>query len=363
MHGPAPGRRRPAAAVDRARRRRSDRASTTCSASRPCLSSPRSRPTPSASTREFAGTALERFTPLTFTALKTAVPAPDGAYGHELVVASAAGASTCCSTSASSPSSCTSCRAAGSSRTTKQSAKPRFGLARWRFADGRALLLTEAGHRAQGRACGWSTAIPRTQAPLAGLGPEADTVDAATLLTLLARAPDAAARVPPRPAHRRRARPAARQRDLPPGPAVAVRQHRQARRRRRRRGSSRPSSACIDEALAYERGRDDMSSSADRPAHVHHRDRRDLPRVRRRDPGGRVPPLHGRLLPHLPDRRQGPGRQHHLQVPRSSAVLTLGGAQIRPSSLTASRSSTSSATLVSMRARLKSSMSRPWTIS
>ena len=27
----------------------------------------------------------------------------------------------------------------------KQSAKPRGGLARWRFADGRALLLTEAG--------------------------------------------------------------------------------------------------------------------------------------------------------------------------------------------------------------------------
>ena len=29
--------------------------------------------------------------------------------------------------------------------------------------------------------------------------------------------------------------------------------------------------ACIDESLAYERSRDDMSSSADRPGSVHHR--------------------------------------------------------------------------------------------
>ena len=36
----------------------------------------------------------------------------------------------------------------------KQSAKPRFGQARWRFADGRALLLTEAGHASARRACG-----------------------------------------------------------------------------------------------------------------------------------------------------------------------------------------------------------------
>ena len=34
---------------------------------------------------------------------------------------------------------------------------------------------------------------------------------------------------------------------------------------------------CIDEGLAFERGLDEMSSSADRPAHVHHRDRRGVP--------------------------------------------------------------------------------------
>ena len=62
----------------------------------------------------------------------------------------------------------------------KQSAKPRFGQARWRFADGRALLLTEAG--TERKAGVWVVdGDPEEQAPLLGLGPEADTVDKATL--------------------------------------------------------------------------------------------------------------------------------------------------------------------------------------
>src|SRR5262249_18535681 len=35
-------------------------------------------------TEGYAGAPLARFQPITFTALKTAVPAPDGAYGHSL---------------------------------------------------------------------------------------------------------------------------------------------------------------------------------------------------------------------------------------------------------------------------------------
>ena len=35
-------------------------------------------------TEAYRGDALARFQPITFTALKTAVPAPDGAYGHPL---------------------------------------------------------------------------------------------------------------------------------------------------------------------------------------------------------------------------------------------------------------------------------------
>ena len=63
----------------------------------------------------------------------------------------------------------------------KQSAKPRFGQARWRFADGRALLLTEAG--TERKAGVWvvagdperagSAARPRTRTPT--------PLDAATL--------------------------------------------------------------------------------------------------------------------------------------------------------------------------------------
>jgi formamidopyrimidine-DNA glycosylase len=34
---------------------------------------------------------------------------------------------------------------------------------------------------------------------------------------------------------------------------------------------------CLDESLAYERGRDDMSSSADRPGSVHHREGETCP--------------------------------------------------------------------------------------
>src|SRR5690606_26236014 len=40
----------------------------------------------------------------------------------------------------------------------------------------------------------------------------------------------------------------------------------------------------------------------------------------------RVRPLHDRLLPHLPDRRAGPGRQHHLEVPQVAAVPAAGSA-------------------------------------
>ena len=66
----------------------------------------------------------------------------------------------------------------------KQAAKPRFGQARWRFADGRALLLTEAG--TERKAGVWVVdGDPEEQAPLLGLGPEADTIDQATLAQLL----------------------------------------------------------------------------------------------------------------------------------------------------------------------------------
>ena len=77
----------------------------------------------------------------------------------------------------------------------KQSLKPRGGMARWRFDDGRALLLTEAG--TERKAGVWAVdGDPESQPPLDDLGPEADQIDDDALLELLRRQPDAAPRVP-----------------------------------------------------------------------------------------------------------------------------------------------------------------------
>ena len=146
--------------------------------------------------------------------------------------------------------------------------------------------------------------------------------------------------------------------------------------------------ACIDDALAHERTLDVMSKSADRPGAVHRRKGAECPVCGDVDSGRRVLGVRGRLLPDLSDRRQDPGRQHDVQVPEVTTACQLTGsvnspdlscgsvapatgsqgsspgvrAQIRSSWRTAVRSSSNSATEASMRAREKSSMSRPWTI-
>ncbi len=59
----------------------------------------------------------------------------------------------------------------------KQAAKPRGGIARWTFADGRALLLTEPG--TERKAGVWVVSGDlEAQPPIEGLGPDADTLDA-----------------------------------------------------------------------------------------------------------------------------------------------------------------------------------------
>ena len=132
---------------------------------------------------DFGGVVLERFVPLTFTALKTAAPPPDAAYGHALdgigrrgkyllprfgpvtfVIHLMQGGRLLLDT--------------------KQSMKPRFGQARWKFADGRAWLLTEAG--TEHRAGVWVVeGEPEGQSPLSGLGPDATTLDPGQLFKLL----------------------------------------------------------------------------------------------------------------------------------------------------------------------------------
>src|SRR5690606_6123855 len=131
----------------------------------------------------FAGATLERFQPLAFTVLKTAVPAPDTAHGHELVFVGRRGKHLLLDFGV--VTFVVHLMQGGRLRVDeKQAAKPRGGQARWRFTDGRALLLTEAG--TERKAGVWVVAgDPESQPPLDGLGPDADTVDAATLRRLL----------------------------------------------------------------------------------------------------------------------------------------------------------------------------------
>jgi formamidopyrimidine-DNA glycosylase len=92
----------------------------------------------------FAGAALERFTPITFTALKTYRPDPKDAVGHGLVFVGRRGKHLLLDFGVLTF--VVHLMQGGRLRVDeKQSAKPRGGVARWRFDDGRALLLTEPG--------------------------------------------------------------------------------------------------------------------------------------------------------------------------------------------------------------------------
>ena len=201
----------------------------------------------------------------------------------------------------------------------KQSPKPRGGQARWRVRRRPGAAAHRGRHRAQGRR------VVRAAGDRADAGRRSSA--SAPRPIERRRRPTLAARFAEHPmrlhgflrdqhciaGHRA----PAGQRGLPPGQALAVRQ-------RRRSSGSTSAERLVDghprrastRALAFERSRDDMSSSADRPGRRPPPRRRALPGLRRHDPRGRVPQLHGRLLPHLPDRRQGPGRQHHQQVPQ-----------------------------------------------
>ena len=150
----------------------------------------------------------------------------------------------------------------------KQSRKPRNGLIRFRFADGRALLLTEPG--TERKAGVWAlTGDPLHQPPLEGLGPEADEVGAEEFADL--------ARAHPMRLHgllrdqsvvaglgRRLANEVCWHACLSPfAPSAKL----------GREGAERVVAAirtAVTEGLAVERERTSMSASADRPGAVHH---------------------------------------------------------------------------------------------
>ena len=219
-------------------------------------------------TEQFAGHQLIKFQPFTFTALKTAVPKPDVAYGLPLeqvgrrgkylklqfrqvtfVVHLMQGGRLLVDQ--------------------KQSLKPRNGQARFVFAEAPALTLTEAGtERRAGVWCIANNAIDGP--PLDRLGPEALEVTPESLAASFTthnmrihgylrdqhQIAGLGRMLANEVCHRAKISPFAMTGKLGVNGAAAV---------------VTAIHEAIDEGLAYERTRSDMSSSADRPGRVHGR--------------------------------------------------------------------------------------------
>lgn len=219
---------------------------------------------------EFAGQVLERFRPITFTALKTALPAPDDAYGHPLLGVGRRGKYLLLQFE---PVHFAVHLMQGGRLLpdTKMSAKPRGGQARFVFGGGGpALLLTEAG--SERRAGVWCLPAEGalTSAPLDVLGPEADRVSPDEMVELFGRKNQRihgflrdqrsiaglGRRLANEVCHRAGISPFAMTGKLGiDGATALVAAIREA----------------VAEGLEFERGRTDMSSSKDRPGGVHGR--------------------------------------------------------------------------------------------
>ena len=229
-------------------------------------------------TERFAGRTLTKFTPLNFTALKTAVPAPDTAYGRPLLEVGRRGKYLLVQFE---PTTFVVHLMQGGRLLAddKLSAKPRGGQARFMFdplerADGTldesALLLTEQGK--ERRAGVWCVAAAEAMSspPLDRLGPEAASVTDDELAALFAAnsmrvhgflrdqrmVAGIGRRLANEVCHRARVSPFANTRKLGADGAAKV-------------GDAMRS--CIADSLEYERSRDDMSSSKDRPSAMHSR--------------------------------------------------------------------------------------------
>jgi formamidopyrimidine-DNA glycosylase len=229
-------------------------------------------------TDRFSGRVLTGFTPFNFTALKTAVPPPSDAYGQPLLDVGRRGKYLLLRFE---PITFVVHLMQGGRLVpdTKRSAKPRGGQARFLFepielADGSiddaALLLTEQGK--ERRAGVWCLPTPGalTSPPLDKLGPEASTIDDGELAGLFAAnsmrvhgflrdqrmIAGIGRRLANEVCHRARVSPFANTRKLGAEGATVV-------------GSAIRS--CTAEGLEYERTRDDMSSSKDRPSAMHSR--------------------------------------------------------------------------------------------
>jgi formamidopyrimidine-DNA glycosylase len=223
-------------------------------------------------TDDFGGTELQRFRPLAFTALKTFSPAPESLHGQTLDSVGRRGKYLLLQFD---PAAFVGHLMQGGRLRVdeKQSAKPRNGQARWTFADGRALLLTEAG--TERKAGVWVVSGGHDDVvaspPLDDLGPEADTADRDTVAKLLKAhsmrlhgwlrdqriLAGMGRRLANEVCHRARLSPFATTARLDDDAVDRLHD---------------AIGACIEDSLAVERTRSDMSSSAERPGAVHHRE-------------------------------------------------------------------------------------------
>lgn len=223
-------------------------------------------------TTEFADAGLDSFRPLTFTALKTAVPDPGDAHGHRLDAVDQRGKFLLLRFPSAGDDGITFAvhlmQGGRLKPDTRQSPKPRGGVARWSFHDGSALLLSESG--TEHRAGVWALAgDPYSAEPLAHLAPDADRISAEQLTTAFAEHPmrlhnflrdqhciaGIGRRLANEVCHRAKLSPFA--------PTAGLGES----------GAHRVVSAireCIEEDLLAERARSDMSSSKDRSGAVHH---------------------------------------------------------------------------------------------
>jgi formamidopyrimidine-DNA glycosylase len=220
-------------------------------------------------TEQFHGAALARFVPITFTALKTAVPAPSDAYGSPLIEVGRRGKYLLLKFA---PVTFAVHLMQGGRLLVdeKQSPKPRNGQARFVFAEGPALLLTEAGKERRAGVWALTPGEEMTSLPLNRLGPEALDFTDETLAAAFAEHPmrlhgflrdqhliaGLGRRLANEICHRAKLSPFANTKKLgAEGAALVV----------------AAIHSTIEEGLAYERTRPDMSASADRPGAVHGR--------------------------------------------------------------------------------------------
>ncbi len=229
-------------------------------------------------TERFAGRVLTRFTPFNFTALKTALPAPDTAYGLPLLGVGRRGKYLLLRFE---PTTFVVHLMQGGRLVPddKQSAKPRGGQARFVFdpiecddgtVDAVALLLTEQGKERRAGVWCVPTADALTAPPLDRLGPEAADITDRQLAELFAQHSmrvhgflrdqrmivGIGRRLANEVCHRARVSPFANTRKLGTDGAAVI---------------APAIRACLAEGLEFERGRGEMTSSKDRPSAMHNR--------------------------------------------------------------------------------------------